>query len=279
MAATEHPRPPLPTGVRAARVTVDGVEVAYHATAGNSPTVLYLHGNTGCNRWWDLCMDVPGHAVYAPDMPNFGRSGRLAESTIERYAESMASFVQTLGIAPVVPVGHSLGGAVAMALAARYPELVSALVLVNSAAPSGLHTPVERYPLIERFRTDRDLTRRALRAVVPTLRDEARLELLVDNAMLMNPDSFVGHAKALSSFAITAELTAVHIPALVVWGDQDVIITRAMAEETAAAFGNPPAQLHVLAGVGHSPIVEAPAAFLALLQSFLTTLPAPRAAR
>ena len=114
-----------------------------------------------------------------------------------------------------VLVGHSLGGAVAISLAVRNPKLLRGLVLVDSAAPSGLQTPEDRYPMIESMRTSRDVLSAALSAVVPTLKDKAFFEALVDDAALMAPTAWVGNARALSRFDYKGKCGAFTAPTLV----------------------------------------------------------------
>jgi branched-chain amino acid transport system permease protein len=235
---------------------------------GEGLPVVYVHGNTGSSRWFERVMDVPGARAIALDMPNFGRSKPLpGEPDIDRYADAVAAFVRARALDRPVLVGHSLGGGVAISLAARAPTLIRGLVLVDSAAPSGLVTPKERHPLIEMMRTNRAVLTQALRAIVPTLADEAFFASLVDDAAKMAAPAWVGNAEALSRFDYRGRTAAFKGPTLVVWGRKDVIVTEAMARETAAAF--PGARLEVIDDVGHSVMVEKPARFIALIADFI----------
>jgi branched-chain amino acid transport system permease protein len=235
---------------------------------GEGVPVLYVHGNTGSCRWYERVMDVPGTRTVALDMPNFGRSKPLeGEPDLDRYADAVAAFIRALPIDRPVVVGHSLGGGVAISLAVRAPALVRGLILVDSAAPSGLVTPKERHPLIEMMRTNRAVLAQALRAVVPTLSDEAFFQSLVDEATLMAAPAWVGNAEALGRFDYRGRTSAFTGPTLVVWGRRDVVVTEAMARETAAAF--PGAKLEMLEDVGHSVMVEDPRRFVSLITEFL----------
>ena len=236
----------------------------FYIERGEGLPILYVHGNTGSSTWWERVMDVPGHRCVAPDLPNFGRSDALAgEISIEAYAEALASFVAALGLEGALVVGHSLGGAIAMSLAARHVELVGGLVLVDSSSPKGLVTPETHYPAIEMMRQDRAFLARALRSVVPTLTDEDYFERLVSDASKMARPAWEGNARALSSFDVTGRFLSWVKPVAVLWGRMDSIISEAMARETAAAF--PAARLEILEEVGHSVIVEKPELFSALL--------------
>ena len=229
--------------------------------------ILYIHGNTGCNLWFERVMDIPGRRTIALDLPNFGRSDRIDEADIDRYASSVAGFIRELDLGSPVVVAHSLGGAAGIALAVNHPQLVSRLMLADSAAPDGLTTPEEHYGIIELYRTSRSLMKKALAAVTPTLDDNAFLNRLADNAMLMNPTAFTGNARALERFDYTGRTQAYTGPVRVVVGRKDTIITEDMARRTADAF--PSGELLVLDDVGHSVMVENPQEFVRLVAEFV----------
>ncbi|MFW5826242.1 MAG: alpha/beta fold hydrolase [bacterium] len=240
---------------------------ASEAARSDAAPILYIHGNTGCNLWFERVMDIPGRRTIALDLPNFGRSARIDEADIDRYAACVAGFIRELDLGSPVVVAHSLGGAVGIALAVNHPELVSRLMLVDSAAPDGLTTPEEHYGVIELYRTSRSLMKKALAAVTPTLDDNAFLNRLADNAMLMNPIAFTGNARALERFDYTGRTQAYTGPVRVVVGRKDTIITEEMAKRTADAF--PSGELVVLDEVGHSVMVEKPEEFVRLVSGFV----------
>ncbi|HPE35655.1 MAG TPA: alpha/beta fold hydrolase [Spirochaetales bacterium] len=259
--------------IRRRRTSMDGSSVVvsgknmFYREAGEGRPVVLVHGNTGSCLWWRDAMDLPGWRTVAPDLPNFGRSDALDVADIDAYADSLAGFITALGLQKPVVVGHSLGGAVVMSLAARKPELAAGIVLVDSASPSGLKTPEEHYPVIELYRTSRDLMRKALSGVAPTLKDERLLDNLADDAMLMAPHAYAGNARALERFDYAGRAGAFTGPVLVLWGRKDVIVTEAMDRETAAAYKN--AKLSIWDDAGHSPMVENAERFRKELLDFL----------
>jgi pimeloyl-ACP methyl ester carboxylesterase len=249
---------------------VDGLRL-YYASSGDGLPLVYVHGNTGSSLWFSRVMDVPGFRTYALDLPNFGRSDPLpGEVDLHRYAGFLKGFMEALGLEAPLVVAHSLGGAVAQSLAISSPESLRALLLVDSSSPKGLLTPRDRHPLIEMMRQDRSFLSKALAATVPTLKDPAFFEALVDDAMRMAPAAWVGNAEALSRFDVSAGTSAFAKPVEALWGRGDFIVTEAMARETAAAY--PKGELRILEGVGHSVIVEDPARFLVLLSDFAAKL-------
>jgi len=256
-------------------IFVDGLSLFYVAAGAGAP-VLFVHGNLGSSAWWKKSMDLPGWRAVALDLPNFGRSGPVPgydpdTADLATYAEYVARFIEELRLDRPVVVAHSLGGAVAQALVARRPELVRALVLVDSGSPAGLVTPRDRHPAIEAMRANPQVLAAALKAVVPTMADEAWFAELVADARRMAEPAWIGHAEALSRFDLRGKLGGFDKPVLVLRGALDYLITDAMARETAAAF--PRARLETLDGVGHSVMAEDPARFAKLLEDFLVDVP------
>ncbi|NVN52626.1 alpha/beta hydrolase [Mycolicibacterium hippocampi] len=97
--------------------------------------VLAIHGLTGHGRRWETLFDghLPDVAVVAPDLLGHGRSSWDAPWTIDANVAGLAALVEAEAAGPVVAVGHSFGGAIALSLAAARPDLISGLVLLDPA--------------------------------------------------------------------------------------------------------------------------------------------------
>jgi len=247
-------------------VTVKGRRLHFREAGEGRPVVL-VHGNTGSSRWFVRIEEIPGVRFIAPDLPNFGESDGIGAVEIDEYAAYLLAFLDALSIRTATVVGHSLGGAVAMSLALSNPQRVTRLLLIDSAPIAGLVTPEEHYPAIEQYRANRQLLAQALRFVVPHLSDERFFEELVDDAQRMHPDAFVGNARALARYDYTKEAGRFDRPVLFIVGAEDVLVTEAMAQETARSF--PLGRSRTLPGVGHSVIVEDPRLFREILADFL----------
>jgi lipase len=99
------------------------------------PQILAVHGLTGHGqRWQTLAIKhLPDVAIVAPDLIGHGRSSWAAPWNIDANIDALAALLDAEAGDPVVVVGHSFGGAVALNLAAVRPDLVSALVLLDPA--------------------------------------------------------------------------------------------------------------------------------------------------
>ncbi|KZS63999.1 alpha/beta fold hydrolase [Mycobacterium pseudokansasii] len=96
--------------------------------------VLTIHGVTEHGQCWELLADrLPETTIAAPDLLGHGRSSWAAPWTIDANVSALAALIDEQADGPVVVVGHSFGGAVALRLSAVRPDLVSALVLLDPA--------------------------------------------------------------------------------------------------------------------------------------------------
>jgi pimeloyl-ACP methyl ester carboxylesterase len=117
-------------------VPVAGGTLRVAAWLGTGTPVLAVHGITSSSRSWPFLAQALDNPVFAPDLRGRGRSNRLPGPVgITQHAEDCAAVVEASGGVPAVVVGHSMGGFVATVLAARRPDLVRALVLVDGGLP------------------------------------------------------------------------------------------------------------------------------------------------
>lgn len=127
-------------GLHARSVRVAADRWAY-AETGAGPLLVLVHGYTGSKEnWFPLAgkLKTKFHVI-VPDLPGWGESERKpgADYGYAAQSERLAEFIRVIGGGrPVALVGHSMGGGIVALLAARHPELVSKLVLMDA---SGVH--------------------------------------------------------------------------------------------------------------------------------------------
>jgi lipase len=107
----------------------------YRYGPSTPPQLLAIHGLTGHGRRWETLATrhLPEFAVAAPDLVGHGRSSWNAPWSIDANVAALAALLDAESAGPVVVVGHSFGGAVALSLAAARPDLVADLVLLDPA--------------------------------------------------------------------------------------------------------------------------------------------------
>ena len=248
--------PWLPDRRSVTEVPPHRIHAAEFGTEGE-PLVL-LHGLSGSSRWWRR--NVPalarGARVVVPDVIGFGRTrlrGRLPP--IGEIADLLAGWMDRLALDRVDLVGHSMGGQISVHLAARHPDRVRRLVLVDAA---GIPRPV----------TPRTLVRFAAE-VSPPRRwgDPFFLPTIVGDALLAGPRTILRAIGHILSDDVRPMLPQVAAPTLVIWGELDSIVPVANAREFRE--GIPGARLVVLRGAAHNPMVDRHEEFNRLVADFL----------
>jgi pimeloyl-ACP methyl ester carboxylesterase len=123
-----------------------GTELVYWTWPGADPPALVLHGIGNYGRYWDLFAEsIAGRLrLIAPDARGHGESGRPAAGyAAADFAADALAVLDALGVARALVVGHSMGGLHSINLAARHPDRVRALVIVD-ASPDPLPEGAER---------------------------------------------------------------------------------------------------------------------------------------
>lgn len=220
--------------------------------------LLLLHGLSGSSRWW--ARNVPTLAeryrVLIPDMVGFGRSRRIGRvPSLDRMSDLLAAWIGALDLGQVHLAGHSMGGQIAIHFAVRHPDLLRRLVLVD---PAGIPRPL----------TPRDVVRFALE-IAPLWRwgDPSFLPVIFGDAWTAGPRTLLGAIGHVLRDDVRALLPRIQAPTLVVWGERDSWVPLAHAAEFRREI--PTAELTVLRGTGHNPMVDRPEDFNRLLLRFL----------
>ncbi|MBW4042367.1 MAG: alpha/beta hydrolase [Acidobacteria bacterium] len=134
------------TEIRDLTIPVDGgsLAVAEHGDP-DGPPVLAIHGITASSRSMSaLARLIPEIRLIAPDLRGRGRSSRLpAPYGLRQHADDLRATLDALGLDRVVAAGHSMGGFVAMLLAAAEPERVAEVVLVDGGLPLAVPAGVD----------------------------------------------------------------------------------------------------------------------------------------
>jgi pimeloyl-ACP methyl ester carboxylesterase len=113
-----------------------GTSLHYIDFGGNGPTVLLLHGLMGrATTWTDTVRWLtPSYRVIAMDQRGHGQSEKVDSYSRDDYVGDIISLIEQLHLKPVILIGHSMGALNAWVLAARRPDLVSAVVLEDMGA-------------------------------------------------------------------------------------------------------------------------------------------------
>ncbi len=264
-------------------VTASGVRLRVAEDGEGDPVVL-LHGLFMDHRTWDGVIAAlrDDFRLVAPDLPGSGDSEKPPPSRfpygIDAFAETVADLYAGLALGRAALVGHALGGAVALTVAARHPELVSRLVLIDTLcypAPPDLSRRIALLPLVGGFVFKQLWGRSTFRAFF-------RDTMLSPRAQVSNEridryyDAFsepAARGSALATLrntadtrAVVAQTSRVHTPTLVVWGRADRVSPAGFGQRLAKEIRGAGFELM---NAGHAPQEECPDELAQVIARFL----------
>ncbi|HET9685422.1 MAG TPA: alpha/beta hydrolase, partial [Gemmatimonadaceae bacterium] len=229
---------------------------------------VFLHYFAGSARAWDavIASIAPGRRCIAVDLRGFGDSP--APSTgyaVADSADDVSALVTALGLERYVLVGHSMGGKIAMALAARRPAGLAGLVLVAPCPPTPEPMPeATRAHLLDSYGDLASAVETAHSITVRPLAAAALEQVVADE---LRTSRFAWDAWLLEGTRedIAAAVTRVDVPTLVVAAGEDPVMHRDMLErEVVERIAG--ARMAVVPGVGHLVPYEAPTQLAALVE-------------
>jgi len=256
------------------------------AGEGGRPLLL-IHGFTGAREDFDdhvPAFAAAGWHVVVPDLPGHGDSHpQDIVHGFDTYAGIVFALVDSLGWDRFALLGHSMGGVVAQHVALAAPHRLTALVLMDTS-PDRFHVDAGLVEAACEIVSTKGMD--ALLAVQKEiggpLETEAARRLRVDRAgweeqqdrklLRAAPSMYVAMSRALIAAPSRAEqLGQLSTPTLVIVGEQDLPLLDASARLASAIPG---ARLVQIADAGHSPQVEAPERWFALVRTFLNEVSA-----
>lgn len=250
------------------------LECHFRAAAGDRelPPLILLHPWFGCWKFWDRTVAaLPEFATYAVDLYSLGAGEGWREyASPEGIARALATMLDQLSVIRCHVVGNSMGGIAAQALAAAEPRRVEKLVLVGTGARATGLKPDYRKAVDSWIAGEAD--RAAAAQLVDWLLarrpdDPREFETFVDMVANANK-SFMGAVLANAfGLDLRPRLPTIAAKTLVIRGELDGARTRAHVDELLA--GIPNSRQVEIPGAGHSPQVDSPEAFTALVREFL----------
>ncbi|WP_345293760.1 alpha/beta hydrolase [Luteimonas vadosa] len=287
----EFARQRLVRGFVRREAVIDGcrwVHVEGNARDSGAPTLVMLHGYTGSKENWYRLADALGrrYRLVAPDLPGWGESERVAGAGhgFAAQAGRVAGFLREVAEGPVVLMGHSMGGGIAAVVAARHPDLVSHLVLLDAAGvefaenrfarevldggnPFAVHDAdsLERYLsfLFHRREARPPMPWPAGPALIAHRRQEAAFEQAVLDEIGRGEEQFLPGEEA----------ARIRQPTLLAWGEQDQVIDPGAMGLYAARI--PRAQALLVPDAGHMALLEAPEVVAAAVRSLVEGVDRP----
>ena len=273
-------------------VEIGGARLFYRLEGDKAPLLL-IPGLGMDHSYYNFGIPLLARhfAVYAVDPIGIGQSSKPAPPySVEGWADDFAALIEKLGPGPVHVLGSSLGGAMALALAVRYPAAVKSLIVVGGFSELDRATEMNfrlRLRLIDKLGLGDEvadymglwtLTRNFINS------DRGLAVMRANQANIRSNSVELYRAFVLSLLRwgrcepeqhaepkFTSELGKIRAPTLVVTSDNDHLIPASLSELIAAKVIG--ARLSVLSGAGHIPFMEQPDKVVPLVVDFINSLP------
>jgi pimeloyl-ACP methyl ester carboxylesterase len=236
-------------------IIINGEKVFYREKGGGEKVLLFIHGAGGNSLHWLATEQPAGWRSLAVDLPGHGRSDGLPRDSIWVYADWLAAFVKTLPGKPVL-TGHSMGGAIAMALALTSPGMALGLVLAGTGAKLGVSPALL------------DLCRSGDATAVAKLLDKSAYGPLTSPEKVQewnrefapaDCSTYLADFTACNSFDVRGRLSDITLPTLVICGSEDQLTPPKYSRYLADQLVN--AEFEEIPQGGHMLMLEQPNLF------------------
>lgn len=256
------------------RIPIEHVELVVEELPGPGAPVVLLHGFPLDRRMWqEQHAALSGYRLFLPDLRGHGESEASPPPySMVLLAEDLRRELDHLGLDRIALGGLSMGGYVALAFAARYPERLRALLLLDTHPRADL-SEVRRARADQAARVRKSGPEAVIDELMARLVGERDVDprvVALTREMILGTsrDGLVGALEGMAARPdSTPVLAAISCPTLVVVGSDDAITPPAMAREMAAAIAH--AELVEIPGAGHLAPLERPALVNAALTRFL----------
>lgn len=262
-------------------VNTPHLRVHYRRGGQGKGKLVFIHGNYASSRWWNPQLErLPSEFQgFASDLRGCGgsdgvtqilqsrRDGRLS---IRDLADDLGDFLGALEITAPILIGHSFGGLVVIDYALRNQESIRGIVLEDTGPPDGLLLTDLTQPLFMPLELgSRELMKNALRLVGLPRRGELS-DALVTDAMTSSRQ-YRAFTRAAGKWSVESLLPDLQVPTLLVWGSKDHVMPARIGRRYLRLL--PDAQMVTIPGAGHSPHLERPDEFAAILRDFVMKIP------
>jgi 3-oxoadipate enol-lactonase len=232
-------------------------------------------GGTSAGIWGRVAGELEEEfTVVTYDLRGTGRSERAAGPySIDDFVGDLRALAEELELARPALVGHSFGGSVALAYAARYPGEVSAVVSVGGPVvlpEQGQKGMRDRADKVESEGMAPVAETVATNGTAPSFRerDAAGFDALVAMLTANDPATYAATCRVLAELDLRTELSSVTAPVLLVAGDRDGVVPPTAGDEIEAALPNVTRRVTV-EDCGHNLTVERPEVLVDEVRSFL----------
>jgi len=252
-----------------------GVSIGFRLLGSGPTHVLLVHGWMVSGAVYDdlaAALDGSGLSLIVPDLRGSGASDRPDSGySLEEYAADAVAAADAAEARSFIVVGNSMGGQLALGIAATHPGRVRGAFLMSPVPPSGMALPDDARGLFRGSAGNRGMQGTILGLASKQLSDEAR-ERMLDDAGKVAPQAIEQGFDAWTGGGFADKLGAVKAPVLVLATDDPFLPQAFLRQEVVSKVAR--GALAYLPGPGHYPQTERPRETAAMLIAFAAGLPA-----
>ena len=252
-----------------------GEVIEYRRLGTGDEFTLFLHGWMVSGKVWNWVHELltpAGASFVIPDQRGTGGSFKPDSGyEVADYAADAVALMDDLGAERFTIVGHSMGGLTAQYVAAHHPKRVRALALLNPVPAGGVPLPSDVSAMFRGSGGQPDAQAGILDAATTQLSDDIK-EALVKDAASVSKACVEQAFDAWTGADFMALLPNIVAPTLVLATDDPFLSPELLREHVTGPIKN--ARQAYLSGPGHYPLAERPSETAAILEAFLTGLPA-----
>lgn len=261
-------------------ILANGVHLYYEEYGAGDDTIVFAHGLLWSHKMFEAQISVlsMSYRVIAYDHRGQGKSEVKAPFDMDTVSDDAIALIEVLQLGKVHFAGLSMGGFVGMRLAARRPDLVKSLILMETSANA---EPVENLP---KYKTLNGIVKWV--GIIPPVANKVMHIMFAESwladkvnqpqikhwkkELMSNRKSITGPVEGvIYRKGVEDELGRISCPTLVIVGDEDVATKPEKAKIIQMSISG--ARLHVIPGAGHSSCIEKPDIVNQLLKDWLYT--------
>jgi len=235
------------------------------------PPVILIHGAGGNHLSWPpQIRRMADERVYALDLPGHGKSEGMGRQSIDEYVDDVIAFMKELKIRAAVMVGISMGSAIALTFALKFPKKILGLGLLGSG--SKLRVASSILETAGNPNTFESAVEMVNESCFSTNTPQSLIQLSKQSMLEIRPPVLLGDFLACNEFDMTSQLEKIDAPTLIICGVEDKMTPLKYSELLRDGIAN--SHLHVVDNAGHMVMAEQPDVVADLLKQFIDNIPA-----
>ena len=226
-------------------------------------SIIFVHGSGGCGDIWRYQTDyfLGSHAVDLPGHPD----GQILKS-VEECVGWLSKYIKERGFQDVILAGHSLGGAIVMTYALRYPQELKGIIIIGSGARLRVH-PEFLAPCEEAIKGDgqkwHEMVEEMYRLTPPDYK-----RTLTEKQKTIGPAVMLNDFLCCDKFDVMDRVHEIKLPALIICGELDAMTPVKYASYLGAEIAN--SKVVIVPQAGHLVLAEKPGVVNKAIEDFLT---------